>query len=518
MASDRLPAVVTPYGPYAEMALHVYDLEMRGHHTEALLAADRAEAILRILGDERSRRAARLGRMYALSFLGRTDEALRIGEELVAEQGPVTGPRSTDAKIVADTARMLIQAGRMDDGLHHLANAMVMLDVAPRKSVRYFSAMGSLCEAAKVADLFELAETAMLRGMEAFDSLDDLFQSSSDVQYAELLLEWAMRLEQVHRAEEAAVLVDKSVALLSSWNARADSPLGAALLAVGHAKVGRCAEALATVDELLLPMRRDGQDHEARLLHLAHGLALRSAGRLREARREFLAADELSVRPAQRLIFQYELAVTAAMDCPGEATSTVLAALNEHIRMLWQLRLDRRTMLQQAYRRVELEAARSTADRAAASDALTGLGNRRQFDRRMAATDGPGSTLLLIDVDRFKDINDSFSHGVGDRVLTEIAAVLRAHCRSDEDAVRFGGDEFALFLATGEHEGRKVAERIRQVIEARDWTAIAPGLHVTLSMGLATWRPGESGRDLYDRADGNLYTAKRAGRNCLAFA
>ncbi|MFI5495152.1 diguanylate cyclase [Actinoplanes sp. NPDC051859] len=520
MASDLLPAVVTPFGPHEGMALRIYDLETRGHHTEAVAAADRAEAILRILGDEQSRRACRLGHMYALSSLGRVDEALRIGEELVAELGSVPGRRSTDAKIVADTAQMLIRAGRMDDGLHHLAKAMALLDLAPRRSLRYLSGMGSVCEAAKYADLYEFAETALLRGMATLEIFPNaLYRAAAEVQYAELLLEWALRLEQVHRAEEATVLVTKSVALLDRWHVRgADSPLAAALLAVGHAKTGRLAEAQATVDELLLPMRRDGQDHEARLLHLAHGLVLRSAGRRSEARREFLAALELSVRPAQRLIFQYELAVTAALASPGEATSTVLTALHDHIGMLWQLRLDRRTLLQQAYRRVELEAARSSADRDAASDALTGLGNRRQFDRRMAATDGVGSTLLLVDVDRFKAINDTYSHRVGDLVLTEIAAVLRAHCRRDEDAVRFGGDEFALFLAASEAEGRLVAERIRTVVKSRDWSAIAPGLRVTMSMGLAAWRPGETGRDLYDRADAHLYAAKRAGRNRLAAA
>jgi diguanylate cyclase len=96
--------------------------------------------------------------------------------------------------------------------------------------------------------------------------------------------------------------------------------------------------------------------------------------------------------------------------------------------------------------------------------------------------------------------------------------VLRSHCRQDEVAIRFGGDEFALFLATGEAEARKVAERIRRVIQARDWNTIMPGLRVTLSMGLAACRPGEPGRDLYDRADAHLYVAKRSGRDQLAAA
>jgi diguanylate cyclase len=320
------------------------------------------------------------------------------------------------------------------------------------------------------------------------------------------------------RDEEAAVLYGKSVGLLRYWTERDfDAPLGAALVAVGYAKTGLYDEARSLVAGLLLPMRAAGQQHEARLLHLAHGIALRATGELRAARREFLAAEELAVHPSQRLIFQFELAVTAVLESPGEATRTLLGVLHSQVELLWRLRLDRRTMLRQAVRRVELEAARVSADLAATSDALTGLGNRRMFDRRINAMQGVGA-LLLIDVDRFKGINDTFSHRVGDRVLGEIAAVLRAHCRHDELAIRFGGDEFAMFLSTTPAEATEVAERIRRVIVARDWSTIAPGLTVTLSMGLATTAEGMTGHDLYDQADRHLYFAKNRGRNQLAAA
>lgn len=521
MARDRLPAVVSPYGPWASLGLHVHDLTIRGLHGETLIAADRAEGILAILGDHRTLRVSRLGRMYALSSLGRPDEALVIGEELIA--GHATGPRTTDAKILADTARMLIQVGRMDEGLHHVARAMAMLDIVPRKSLRYFSAMASLADAARLAELFELAESAMLQAIDAFENPDDLYRSAAEIEYAELLLEWALRLEHVQRAEDSAATIGKAVDLLGYWTGHGrageipEAPLAEALLAVGYAKQGRWADAQALVDKNLMPMRQAEQRHETRLLHLAHGVVLRGTGDLRGARREFLAAHELCVLPTQSLIFSYELAVTAALELPGEITGTLLGALHTHIRMLWQLRLDRRTMLQQAYRRIELEAARHSADRAADADALTGLGNRRLFDRQMAAVAGTG-TLLLIDLDNFKTINDAYSHGAGDRVLAEVAAVLRAHVRRDDVAIRFGGDEFAMFLGAGLPEARRVAERIRQVILARDWSSIAPGLRVTVSMGLAACRPGEAGHDLYDRADAHLYAAKRAGRNRLAAA
>ena len=512
---DCLPEPVSPYGPFAGLALHVHDLTVRGHHPETLVVADEAEAVAAAFGDFRTVRVSRLGRMYALSALGRLDEALAIGEELSAT---LAGPRATDAKILADTAEVLIRLGRIDDGLHDLAKAIALLENAPR-GMRYVSALSSICEAAKAAELFELADDCMRVAVEWFASSEDqLYRSSTELQRAELLLQWGLRLEQLGRDEEAAVLYGKSVGLLRYWAERDfDAPLGVALLAVGYAKTGLYDEARALVAGLLLSMRVAGQRHEARLLHLAHGIALRATGELRAARREFLAAQELAEHPNQRLIFQFELAVTAVLESPGEATRTLLGVLHSQAELLWRLRLDRRTMLRQAVRRIELEAARVSADLAATSDALTGLGNRRMFDRRINAVQSVGA-LLLIDVDRFKAINDTFSHRVGDRVLGEIAAVLRAHCRHDELAIRFGGDEFAMFLSTPPAEAMEIAERIRRVILARDWSTIAPGLTVTLSMGLATSADGMTGHDLYDQADRNLYFAKNRGRNQLAAA
>lgn len=515
---NRLPVLVSPYGPFASIALRVHDLTMRGHHTETLAAADEAEAITLILGDHRTHRVTRQARMYALGALGRLDEALRIAEELVAGQSELGGPKATDAKIMADAAEVLIHLGRIDDGLHYMARAMAVLGVAPRRSPRYFSAMASLAEAAQSAELYELADDAMRQAIEAFDATDVQYRAAVSLAHVELWVEWALRLEQVGRGEEAAVLFGRSTTELEFWcDQGLDTPIGVAVLAVCHAKSGRTAEALALVGDLLPRMRATGQHHEARLLHLAHGLALRAAGEWRAAGREFRAALQLSVLPSQKLLFQYEIAVTTVHEFPGEATRSMLESLRVHVDALWRLRLDRRTMLRQAYRRVELEAARTTADLAASSDALTGLGNRRMFDRRISTVTGGGS-LLLIDVDHFKGINDRYSHGVGDRVLGEIAEVLRAHCRHGEVAIRFGGDEFAMFLATGEQEARQIAERIRRVIQSHAWDSIMPGLTVTLSMGLAGGRFGEAGRDLYDRADAGLYTAKRSGRDQLAAA
>jgi diguanylate cyclase (GGDEF)-like protein len=126
------------------------------------------------------------------------------------------------------------------------------------------------------------------------------------------------------------------------------------------------------------------------------------------------------------------------------------------------------------------------------------------------------SEILYIDVDHFKTINDSFSHRTGDRVLCEVAAVLRAHCRAGDAAVRLGGDEFALLLHTDPASAARVAVRIREVLAARDWSAFGASLRVTLSIGLAPCARGMDGPTRYDRADRQLYEAKRGGRDRIA--
>ncbi|WP_433055987.1 diguanylate cyclase [Dactylosporangium sp. CS-033363] len=518
MATSRLPALVRPYGPFQELALRVHDLTVQGRNSEALALADRLEWVVERLGDERTAGMIWQGRMYALISLGRLQEALATGERLL-ERHRAAGVRGGEARALADTAEILIKLGRLDEGLHRLANALRVLDGLPLGNPRYVAAISSISEAARAAELYELADSSAAYAVEAF-ALDPAQRVAAELQRAELLLEWGLRLEHVGLVEEADGKFAKAVGLVRPLVAAdlADAPLATALLALGLVKTGAVEEARAAAAALVVPLRAGGHEHEARLAHLAYGIALRRGGDWAAARREFLAAAELAPLSPQRLIFQYELAHLAAVAEPGEAAGALFGAVRAQARHLWQLRQERRSMLRQARRRVELEAARASADRAAAQDALTGLGNRRQFDRQLDRRDLGSVVLLLVDVDRFKGINDRYSHGTGDRVLREVAAVLRAHCREDDVAVRLGGDEFALFLRCDLATAARVGARIRDVIAARDWNELALGLRVTLSMGVAAPTPGMTGRDLYDLADRHLYAAKRGGRDRVAAA
>lgn len=153
---------------------------------------------------------------------------------------------------------------------------------------------------------------------------------------------------------------------------------------------------------------------------------------------------------------------------------------------------------------------------AANTDPLTGLGNRRRLEAAMDAVEasGEGYMLAVLDVDHFKAINDKLSHIVGDRVLIALGALIRGALRAPDLAVRFGGEEFVL-LMTGVTVGqaKKTCERIRLTIARHDWSPVASGLSVTVSIGIALSSEGGIPHEILEIADRNLYRAKQAGRN-----
>jgi diguanylate cyclase (GGDEF)-like protein len=147
-------------------------------------------------------------------------------------------------------------------------------------------------------------------------------------------------------------------------------------------------------------------------------------------------------------------------------------------------------------------------------DDLTGLSNRRGFDRYLAALEHQGIdtvAILLVDLDDFKAVNDSFGHATGDAVLISVAALLQASVRQVDCAVRLGGDEFAVVLAAAHLElAQQRAESMVAAVRQQPWGEIAGGLSVSLSVGL-TAGPAAIIHELIAAADAALYEAKAAG-------
>lgn len=168
----------------------------------------------------------------------------------------------------------------------------------------------------------------------------------------------------------------------------------------------------------------------------------------------------------------------------------------------------------------ELERARLNAEQDARTDELTSLPNRRCFieavqrDIARAVRQGTSLTLVSLDIDHFKLINDTYGHAAGDEVLRQVADTLAHHVRSGDIAARIGGEEFALACANiGMDETLALAERVRCAIEALEPEHEQHRIHVTVSMGLALHVKGDDVSQWMRKADLALYNAKREGRN-----
>lgn len=153
-------------------------------------------------------------------------------------------------------------------------------------------------------------------------------------------------------------------------------------------------------------------------------------------------------------------------------------------------------------------------------DVLTGLHNRRFFDEQAQTLFHQSiryrrpMCFMLADLDRFKEVNDSYSHAVGDAVLRQAAAILQANLRSSDLLARYGGEEFvAVFTESTLAQARKRCEALRRAVAAGPWEAIAPGLQVTLSIGLCADTGLGSPAAMLDAADRQLYRAKEGGRD-----
>ncbi len=150
-------------------------------------------------------------------------------------------------------------------------------------------------------------------------------------------------------------------------------------------------------------------------------------------------------------------------------------------------------------------------------DHLTGLGNRSYFDEAIGRAveqhcrESHGLVLVLLDLDRFKQVNDTWGHPVGDLVLSRFAQLLNGCIRSTDQAFRLGGDEFALLLQPAEPEAwRPVWLRLQHVMHShKELSAFA----VSCSLGAASWQSGVDVQSLYETADAHLYARKKAGIN-----
>jgi diguanylate cyclase (GGDEF)-like protein len=214
---------------------------------------------------------------------------------------------------------------------------------------------------------------------------------------------------------------------------------------------------------------------------------------------------------------------TAAMGRPAEALYWLDAYRSDtgrahaRSRALWAEMFVRRSRLREAERQA------AVLRRHALEDPLTGLGNRRSAERRLSSLrlGGEPLSLAVVDVDRFKEVNDDTSHSHGDEVLRRVAALLREHSRTGDEVYRWAGDEFLVVLPTAtQSQAVAAVERLRAAVADADWRDLPLTEPVTVSIGVATAPSVDDTaadpvgwRSLFDTADLHLFSAKRGGRN-----
>jgi len=158
----------------------------------------------------------------------------------------------------------------------------------------------------------------------------------------------------------------------------------------------------------------------------------------------------------------------------------------------------------------------------ATKDPLTGAGNRRGLNTKLAEIvssfkrSGAPASLLLLDLDHFKKVNDIHGHAVGDQILVRITEIINLRIRVTDSLYRIGGEEFVVVLEGADlHRAAHLAEQLRTLVDANE---LVPDHTVTISLGVAQLKDGESSNDWLHRADEALYRAKDAGRNSTSLS
>ena len=486
------------------------DRSVQLRHIDAAIAAE---------ADDGARGALLLDR--AIAQQGESDPSNPISDSAHAFELLASSGRTGEAALAAAvTGAMMQRAGDVEAAVDYAVEAMALVDIAERTLV-VARAANSLATLFAQLSAFEQAFTYSILAADIcaeFDGPTPMAISyttcyvSVEANHAGVLVpldrarKFAERLSNESNPIARSLLGPGMAAELSYL----DHPERSDRMELDHSEIDQAAPRLQAWYRFVLAAgaHRVGADAEAINLLDAALPPLITLG------------DEHRVVRAYRLRSEVRAALgdmSGALDDAYAVTDTIRG---------WQIDQVGRLAVQIS-RRVELEQMKSSMQRRAVDlvrqiniDELTGTGSRRLLDARLDELEGQtGSvSVLVVDIDQFKAVNDDHGHAAGDAVLKRIGEVLRTTQRENTVLARYGGDEFvAVFAESGTAEAAAFADEAMSALSQIDWSDISAGLDIHVSAGVAA---GESVdvRGVVERADAALYSAKRRGRNRCVIA
>lgn len=513
------------------------------------VARQRAEALIR----EGSSQPDTLRHATGLYLLTRTEQlsGRRPPAELCtmalqsARLFRVSGDLFGEALALSMAGTAALLHGRVDTAIEHavLSTQVAEKHGSPLARAVTWNTLGAACGTRDPA----YARDVLHRSIEiATHQLPDgaAVQPSLNLILAEL-----HRLEiclQTRQSADVHPWAWQAMDTLEAWHVRLDGPLPALLPSPGGMQIEAILPVLraglrAHTPALPAALPPAGTDSTPALPMWLRGIAAWIRARVALSRNDFAQAEAaigaaLDEVPNMPHAFTEQVALNQRAELHERRGEWRLACEALHAFRRIQIRQDatdmsareRTAALRLAWRQQnrtldELRTASRQLERLTLEDPLTGLSNRRHLEQQLALllTDDPAGSpahaapwcLVMIDIDRFKPINDRFSHVVGDAVLRQLAHLLRHELREHDVASRLAGDEFVLILKdTDEHSACQVVERLRSSVARHDWHTIHADLSVSISLGLAACRPGDTLDTLLHRSDEAMYADKRARR------
>jgi diguanylate cyclase len=518
---SRVLVRIGPFGPYDHIAAVAHE-----HYTDGF--ADRAVRIAQAtlpfaveVGDVMTVRYLHYTSACAKLELGLYDEAANESYQLLSlidEQD-----HAWRAKALSVLGDAWVRKGDTPAAIDALAEAYALVEGFTPRTYDELSAAQGIAIVLGHAQLFEaaddiftlcLASNVATSGPQADEARVLVLQEAALLQAT-----WGAALEIDGREAEAAtcyrVCLSRALAMMNAVEDGDDEMLARAEVmeayVLGRLGEYRLAEARMWAATSRFNLRPELP--EVLLAKLGLGFSYARDEQFARARNILQEAADEAIRKDRWVWSLTALAQLATVDVleygPHPAVGRWQALARETTQRLWGERESRFVALRD---RMSLRALTVEADRlgkAALMDPLTGLGNRRLLDRRLRLATGE-LCVVFVDVDHFKVVNDTFGHDIGDEVLVRVAGILHELTRTDDTVVRYGGDEFVLLIpGVSTEEASAIAERVHSSVATEDWEDLAPGLAVTVSVGLAT----EEAERALAAADEALLVAKRAGRD-----